>query len=142
MAESPSQPQENVLRTTVLLTNLRTWVVTPCCCSLRSSNWLYRGLRTVLLRIRYVLTMVYFDHVARGTVRCGKFGFQKHVQFTSFQTCFHLYHRRIIKRLVCSLTPHKFRCHVIIMVSTLFIILSFPPVGWMFRMFRCVQICL
>ena len=42
-------------------------------------KWLCRGLRTVLLRGRFLPSIGYFDYVARGTVRCcGNFGVQKH----------------------------------------------------------------
>ena len=45
-------------------------------------KWLYRGLRTVsyTTQCRYLLSIGYFHYVARGTVRCGKFGVQKHIE--------------------------------------------------------------
>ena len=135
MAESPTTEEcFTYYSTTYKLKNM------GHCSLLLVLKWLYRGLRTVLLRSRYLLSNGYFDYVARGTVRCGKFGVQKYFKFASVPTCFHSYQRRIIERLVCNLNTNKYKCHEISMVSAL--VLNFSPVGWMFRKFRCVHIFL
>ena len=71
-------------------------------------KWLYRDLRTVLLRSRHLLSIGSFDYLARGTVRCcGKFrGAKTPLIRIGSDMFFTRYQRRTIKRLVCNLT-HK-----------------------------------
>ena len=78
----------------------------------------YRGLPTVL-HSRYLLSIGYFDYVARGRgVVVEGAGFKNMLDFVfcqfksaSVPTCFRLYQRGMINRLLCNLTPNKHRCH-------------------------------